>query len=215
MTPHHPDLLTADHDLDGIPAGSVPGRSIVVCAEPGAANDRVADLLQRCGAGVPLEYFDVAAVAAPLARRWRVINLDDYITALHRHRSAETGVFSLVLRWRHVRTLHWQVTGIKQLTAERIQHIVTTIAPNPRFVLVRGTGPEHGPVAATDRSDAPDAIAERVALREATNRTWLQWFAATGIHPLQVTIGPGGTFTPSQDALIDAMGLRAPTRSAR
>jgi LPS sulfotransferase NodH len=215
LTPRHPDLLAAEHDLDGIPAGTVPGRSIVVCAEPGSASDHVADLLRRCGAGIPLEYFDMEAVAAALARRWRVINLDDYITALHRHRSADSGVFGLVLRWRHVRRLHRQVAGIKPLTAERIQQIVTTIAPNPTFVLVRGTGPEHGPVAAAGPSDEPGAIAERVGLREATSRTWLQWFAATGLHPVPVTVGPGGTLAPPEEALIDALGLQSPTRTGR
>lgn len=204
-TPHHSDLLTAEHDLDGIPAGTAPDRSIVVCAAPGSAGDHVAGLLLRCRAGVPLEYFDMEAVAAPLARRWRVINLDDYVTALHRHRSADSGVFGLVLRWRQVRGLHRQVAGVKQLTADRIQQIVTTIAPNPTFVLVRGAGRE--PDGAGPADDA-GAIAERVALREATNRAWLQWFAAIGIVPLQVTAIPGGTLEPPAEDLIAALRLQ-------
>ena len=134
------DLLTAEHDLDGIALGTTPSRSIVVCATPGADCDPVANLLQGCGAGVPLEYFDLDAIAPPLVRRWRVINLDDYVTALHHHRSAGSGVFGVVLTWRQLRRLHGRVAGTKPFTAERTLTIVRTIAP----VMARliGTSPE-------------------------------------------------------------------------
>lgn len=208
-----PDLLAVDHDLDGIPPGSTPARSIVVCSAPGATSTLVADLLRRCGAGVPLEYFDLDTFAAPLSRRWRVINLDDYITALHHHRSADNGVFGLVLRWQQLRRLHRQVIGLKQLTAERMLTIATTIAPNPTFLLVRSTEPEHAAVALQEDSRAVAelrAIAERRALQEATEQAWLQWFAMSGVRPLQIAVEPGGEFAAPEERLMEALQLAAP-----
>lgn len=211
MTPRRPDLLTAEHDLDGIPPGTTPARSIVVCTPPGAGSDPVADLLQRCGAGVPLEYFDIDAVAAPLARRWRVINLDDYVAALHHHRCADSGVFGLVLRWHHLRRLHRQVAGLKPMTAEQTLAITTTIAPNPTFVLVRSPEPEHAAVARdTGERDDSRAIAERLALLEATEQAWFQWFDASDIRPLEISVGPRWELAAPVETFIDALGLTVP-----
>jgi hypothetical protein len=218
--PRPSDLLAADHDVDGIRPGTSPARSIVICSPPGVATRPVADLL-RWWAGVPLEYFDLDSVAAPLARRWRVINLDDYIAALHHHRSSENGVFGLMLRWQHLRKLHRQVTGLKQITAERMLMIATTIAPNPTFLLLRSTEPQDAPVAheafegmtaAGDSLAMTElrAVAERRALVDATEQTWLQWFAMSGVRPLQVEIrSDGGLAVPTKD-LIEALHLSAP-----
>lgn len=213
MTSRRSDLLTAEHDLDGIALGDTPARSIVVCAIPGADSDPVADLLQRCGGGVPLAYFDLDDVAPTLVRRWRVINLDDYVTALHHHRSADSGVFGVVLAWRHVRGLHRRVAGTKPLTAERTLSITRTIAPQPTFVLVRDAEPDHAAVtlhAAEHTNYDPRAIAERLALVEATERAWLQWFDATVIHPVEVSVGPDRQMDPPPDQLVTALGLPAP-----
>ena len=187
-----------------------------MCSPPDATGTLVADLLQRCGAGVPLEYFDVDTVATPLSRRWRVINVDDYITALHHHRSADNGVFGLVLRWQQLRRLHRQVFGLKQLTADRMLTIATTIAPNPTFLLVRSTEPEHAAVASQDDSHAVAelrAIAERRALQEATEQAWLQWFAMSAVRPLQIAVGPDGEFTTPVERLMEALQLAAPGAS--
>lgn len=187
-----------------------------MCSPPDATGTLVADLLQRCGAGVPLEYFDVDTVATPLSRRWRVINVDDYITALHHHRSADNGVFGLVLRWQQLRRLHRQVFGLKQLTADRMLTIATTIAPNPTFLLVRSTEPEHAAVASQDDSHAVAelrAIAERRALQEATEQAWLQWFAMSAVRPLQIAVGPDGEFTAPVERLMEALQLAAPGAS--
>jgi LPS sulfotransferase NodH len=207
------DLLTAEHDLDGIVLGATPSRSIVVCATPGADGDPVANLLQGCGAGVPLEYFDLDAVAPPLVRRWRVINLDDYVTALHHHRSADSGVFGVVLTWRHLRRLHGRVAGTKPFTAERTLSIVRTIAPQPTFMLVRNAEPDRAAVAlhaAEHTGYDPRAVAERLALVEATERAWLQWFDATAVHPVEVSVGPDWQMDPAPERLLDAVGLRPP-----
>jgi LPS sulfotransferase NodH len=211
------DLLAAEHDLDGIEPGAVPARSIVVCTAPGTPSDPVADLLQRCGAGVPLEYFDLDAVAPPLVRRWRVINLDDYVSALHRHRSAGTGIFGLVLPWRHLRRVHHRVAGTKPLTAERTMSITRTIAPHPTFVLIRNAEPDHSAVALYvaerngERVDYdPRVIAEHLALLQATERAWLQWFDTNAVRPVEVTVGPRWEMDPPPERLISAVGLIAP-----
>jgi hypothetical protein len=220
-TPRPSDLLAAGYDVDGIRPGSSPARSIVVCSPPGVAGRHVADVL-RWWAGVPLEYFDLDAVAAPLARRWRVINLDDYIAALHHHRSSENGVFGLMLRWQQLRRLHRQVTGLKQITAERMLMIATTIAPNPTFLLLRTAELQDALVAheasegmtAADDSPAitePRAVTERRALTDATEQTWLQWFAMSGVRPLQVEVRPDGELAVPTNDLIEALHLSAPT----
>jgi LPS sulfotransferase NodH len=215
VTSRQSDLLTAEHDLDGIALGATPSRSIVLCTTPGTDCDPVASLLRRCGAGVPLEYFDLDAVAPQLVRRWRVINLDDYVSALHHHRSAGSGVFGVVLAWRHLRRLHVRVAGTKQLTAERTLSISRTIAPQPTFVLVRDAEPDRAAVAlyAAERSGYdPRAIAERLALVEATERAWLQWFDAVAVHPVEVSVGPGWEIDPPPEQLVRAVGLTAPPK---
>jgi hypothetical protein len=103
-TPRRPDLLAAEHDLDGIPPGAVPERSGGRAAD--AALARVPPRrLRRRAAPSPLRGQrrlrpGAALAAAPQAPQ--------------------------------------PVAGLKQLTAERIDLIVTTIAPDPTFVLVRG-----------------------------------------------------------------------------
>lgn len=213
MTRSHSDLLAADHDLDGIPRDTVPERSVVICTTPGARGDLVAAALRRYGAGVPMEYFDIDDVAAPLTRRWGVIDLDDYIAALHHHRTAATGVFGLVLQWRHVRRLHRRVSGITQLTAGRVLGIVNALAPSPAFVFVRDAEPDRQAVhlhAAHAGDDVYDqrAIAERLALLDATQRCWLEFFDHTDSDVLEVTVDDGFATDPPVERFAAALDLR-------
>jgi LPS sulfotransferase NodH len=214
------DLLDAQYDLDGITAGTPPRRSIVVCTTPAAGGDLFAAALRRCGAGVPMEYFDLDAVAAPLARRWRVLNLDAYVDALHHHRATGDGLFAVVLHWHQLRALHQRVAGLTQMSAERMSWIVDTIAPAPDFVFVRAAELDRQAVgwhiaqAGADAEYDPRSIIEKVALIEATQRTWFQWFQAAGIQPLEVTLDPRNAVDPPLDHIVDVLRLTAPPPGA-
>lgn len=212
-----PDPLAAGHDLDrGVPPGMPPRRSIVVCATPGLRTHLLTTALQQCGAGVPMEYFDVAAVAAPLVRQWRVLNLDEYISALHQHRSTADGVFGVVLQWSHLRWLHRQVTGVTQLTAGRTLPVVARIAPTAHYVLVREAARDTQAVrltlarAAPGGAPQPHDVAANVTLIEAAERAWLRWFDDAGIAPVTLTLHEGPAFEPPLPHLAERLGLRPP-----
>lgn len=208
-------LLAAEHDLDGVPPDAQPARSIVVCTASPAASHPVRELLQRCGAGIPFEYFHPAAAGA-LSRRWRVIHIDDYVAALHHHRSAGTGVFSLVLRWQHLRRLHGRVAGVKPMTADRLMSIITTIAPQPTFLFARDTERDRAAVAlyaseheGGDVAYDPRAIAQCCTLLEAAERAWLQWFEMGGVRPLEVSLRAQGDLEPAAGRIAEALRLTA------
>ena len=206
------DALAGDHGA-GAPA---PRRSVVACATPGLHSGLVAAALRHCGAGEPLEYFDVAAVAAPLVRQWRVLNLDEYISALHQHRSTADGVFGVVLQWSHLRWLHRQVTGVTQLTAGRTLPVLARIAPAAHYVLVREAARDMQAVrltlarAAPGGAARPHHVAANLTLIEAAERAWLRWFDDAGIAPVTLTVHEGPAFEPALPHLAERLGLRPP-----
>ncbi len=186
---------------DQFDATERPVRSIVLCAVPGAGEDAVADLLRSNGAGIPRAYFDTEAVARPLLARWEIANLDEYITALHRHCTTANGVFGLVLHWHELRRLHRQVAGPRQSTPGRLLEIVQAIAPEPTFVRLQRTdrAPHvralHGWLQRPRSPQRPGggvstpspAEADRIgALLDATDAAWAQWFEAIGVRPIEV-----------------------------
>lgn len=208
--------LSPDHDLDGVAMGAAPERSVVVCTTPAAGEDLLAGVLRRCGAGAPAEYLDLEGVAAPLARRWGVINLDAYLAALHHHRSASSGVFGVVLQWRQLRMLHQRVAGLTQMSAERMSRIVDTIAPEPVYVFLRAAEQDrqaviwHAAEGHTEGDYDPGAIARRSALIQATERTWRQWFDVTDKAPLEVVLDRRDGLEPRLEQIMEALGLDIP-----
>lgn len=216
VTSSGPDPLAAGHDLDGIPPGATPRRSIVVCATPGIRTGPVTAALEQCGAGVPMEYFDIDAVAAPLVRRWLVLNVDEYIAALHHHRSTADGVFGVMLQWSHLRRLYHRVAGITQLTAARTLPVIAAIAPSAQFVFVRDealdTSAARLAMARATPGTAPDPrdVAAQLTLIEATEHSWLRWFDDAGIEPVLLTLGDQPAFDPSLTRLAAMLDLQPP-----
>jgi LPS sulfotransferase NodH len=216
VTSPGPDPLAAGYDLDGIPPGATPRRSIVVCAAPGIRPDLVTAALRHCGAGVPMEYFDLDAVAAPLVRRWLVLNLDEYITALHHHRTTADGVFGVMLQWAHLRRLQRRVEGVTQLTAARTLPVIAELAPSADFVFVRDEAIDTQAVRlAMTRATAgtipePRDVAAQLTLIEATEHSWLRWFDDAGVSPVQLTVSDDPAFDPSLDHLATLLGLPPP-----
>ena len=217
MTSLGPGPLAAGHDLDGIPPGTTPRRSIVVCATPGLRSGPLTAALERCGAGVPIEYFDIDAVATPLMRRWQVMNLDEYVAALHLHRSTPDGVFGVVLQWAHLRRLHRQVAGVMQLTAVRTLPIIAAIAPSAQFVFVRDEAIDTQAVrlamarAASGTTPSPRDVAAQLTLIEATEHSWLRWFDDAGVAPVLLTLGDGPAFDPPLAHLAAMLDLQPPS----
>jgi LPS sulfotransferase NodH len=214
VTIHTSDLTAAEHDIDGLSPGVLPQRSLVICTTPAGGGDLAAERLRLAGAGVPAEYLDLDTVAPALIRRWGIVNLDDYIAALHHHRSTSAGIFAVVMHWHHVRRLHRQVAGLRQLTAERILDIVGKIAPEPTVVFAHRDDLDRQAVALyasqIAQRDVPydgDAIAERRTTLEAAESAWIQWFDAAGIQPLDLTYGPRDEAERPLRRLLDQWGL--------
>ena len=221
MTAHPINLTTAEHDLDGLSPGVQPQHSLVVCTTPGGGGDLAADYLLRAGAGVPLEYFDLETVARALVHRWGIVNLDDYVAALHHHRSTRDGIFAVVLHWHHLRRLHRQVAGLRQLTAERILAMLSTVAPEPTFVFAHRDDLDSQAVtlyaSAIPQREVPydgSAIAERRTMLEAAESVWVQWFEAAGVQPLDIAYGGREEAERPLRTLVAHWGLPAAAATA-
>ncbi|MBW3604254.1 MAG: hypothetical protein KY460_04930 [Actinobacteria bacterium] len=204
-------------------ADASPARSIVLCAVPGAGETQVSDLLRRCGAGDVHPYFDLDRVAPALLAEWEIDHLDQYIAALHRHRSTTDGVFGLLLRWHDIRRLLARVMGPRQSTPRRVLDVIEVIAPEPTFVRLRRTEraqhvlalrawQERSTRSGDDQRPPPPTDPERLtALVDATEAVWTQWFDAVGIAPVEVVYEELIDDPAAQDALVARLGLTPPS----
>lgn len=211
------DLAQSDHDLDGLPPGTPPTRSVVICANAGPHGRVIAAALRRCGVGVPMPYLDTRQVAPRLVRRWGVERLDEYISALHHHRSTADGVFSLVLGWRDLRRVTCQVIGRRHMTHDRVWTVVETIAPEPTFVFVRHPDPDRQAVAVylddhtidvhtgTVAFDAA-AIDRRRTLLAAGDAAWDHWLDAVGADRTDLWVEPDDDLTDTLAPLLTGLG---------
>lgn len=210
VTPSDSRFLTVAYDLDGPPPGTPPRRSIVVCATPGVHADTLTGALHRCAAGVPMEYVDGDTVVASLARCWQVVTLEEYITALHSHRTTTDGVFGMILQWRHLRRLHRQVSGPAQMSTTRTTELVAAIAPNAQVVLTRHGDTEVQAVRAalvtTGATAAPPDVAAALTHIAATEWSWRQWTDAAEIEPVVLGVDD----TPTLDDVARRLELAIP-----
>lgn len=167
-------------------AGPAPERSIVCCAVPGAGEGAVARALHAVGAGEARAWFDIDAVARDLAARWQVDQVDEYVAALHRHRTSPDGVFAMILHWHQLRRLHRQVAELTQPTPERLLAVVERIAPEPTFVWVRRAERAAHVAALAASPYGAGAVGTPEHLLDAGEAVWAQWFADAGITPVEV-----------------------------
>lgn len=191
----------ASDETSGGRDGSTSIRSVVVCTNPGPHGEAVAAVLGHHRIGVPMAYFDTTHVAPELLRRWGVDTVDEYVAALHRHRSSDDGVFAVVLTWRQLRRLVCRVIGLRPMTHELVRTVVETIAPTPTFVFVRHADPVRQAVAAYIDDHAIDAhtgafpfdaaaIDARRTMLEFADRGWAQWLDAVDADHIDVVVDP-------------------------
>ncbi len=147
------DLVDAAYDAPGSPKIA---RSVVICSTPRSGSTLLAESLLSCGTfGTPMEYFDWEGSAAILRGRWLTQDFDAYVSALHAHRTASNGVFSLKIHWN-------QLVGAAQRASYKpnqapLKNLLGRIAPNP--VLVHIT--------------RDDRVAQAISLyRAATTNSW-------------------------------------------
>ena len=94
------DLTLAEHDYP--PWEGAPRRTILLCSEQRSGSTLLGEALYFAGnLGCPLEYFH-AGFRPDFVARWRTHDADDYLHAVHRHRTAPGGTFSAKLFWRDV-----------------------------------------------------------------------------------------------------------------
>ena len=91
------DLTLADRDY---PAwNGKPHRTILLCSAPRSGSTLLGEALYFAGdLGCPLEYFH-DGFSPDFIARWSTRNPDDYLAAVHRHRTAPSGTFSAKLFW--------------------------------------------------------------------------------------------------------------------
>ena len=76
-----------------------PRRSIVLCTHPRSGSSLLGEALTSAqGFGCPLEYFH-GGFRPAFEQRWDAHALQEYVAALHRHRTDPNGTFSLKLFW--------------------------------------------------------------------------------------------------------------------
>lgn len=210
-----PLLANSENDT-----ATTPSRSIVLCAVPGAGENRCSELLQRGGALDVRRWLDFETVAPPLLTQFGVDQVDEYITALHRHHTSPDGVFGLLLGWHDIRRLLRRVVGPRQSTPQRVLDIIEVVAPEPTFVRVRRED-RAGHVLALHAwqqrprgasGDAPSAQTpgdprRLEALIEATDAVWAQWFTAIGCEPVEVTYEDLVDSPDAQRDLVTRLGL--------
>lgn len=196
-----------------------PSRSIVLCAVPGAGETQVGELLGRCGAGDVQPYFDLDRVAPALLAEWEIDHLDEYIAALHRHRSTTDGVFGLLLRWHDIRRLLARVVGPRQSTPRRVLDVIEVIAPEPTFVRLRRTERAQHVLALRtwqqrstrtpeEQRPPPHTDPELLtSLIDATEAVWTQWFDAVGVAPVEVVYEELIGDPTAADTLAARLGL--------
>lgn len=210
MTTPDSAYLTAAFDLDGIARGTAPRRSVVVCATPGIDVDTLTEALHRCGAGVPMAYFDGETTTATLARRWRVITVEEYVAALHHRRTTADGVFGLVLQWKHLRHLHQQVSGPTQMSAARTTALVGTVAPNAQFVVTSHGDEEihavRAALAAAGAAASPREVAAQRTRIAAAERAWRQWLDTADTVPVALAVDG----SPTLDHVARELDLPTP-----
>jgi trehalose 2-sulfotransferase len=79
-----------------------PKRTIVLCTQQRSGSTLLGEALYFAGdMGCPLEYFHPGFRPA-FEARWGVSGFEDYVAALHRFRTASSGVFATKLFWRDV-----------------------------------------------------------------------------------------------------------------
>lgn len=125
------DLVGPEADYP--PFEGPPQRSIIVASHPRSGSTLVGELLHAAGGlGCPLEYLHVGFRPAFQAR-WRTASLEDYIAALHTHRTTPDGTFGLKLFWRDVtETLgrpEEDVVDYQQIFSRLVE-----ICPSPVFI---------------------------------------------------------------------------------
>ena len=122
------DLTLADHDYpawDGRPR-----RTILLCSAPRSGSTLLGEALYFAGdLGCPLEYFH-EGFSPDFIARWRTTTLNEYLSAVHRNRTAPNGTFSAKIFWA-------DILGLLQERDANLHAAVTSMPP-----AMRGPAPE-------------------------------------------------------------------------
>ncbi|HVZ51260.1 MAG TPA: Stf0 family sulfotransferase [Pseudolabrys sp.] len=123
-----------------------PTQSIVICTLQRSGSTLLGEAIYFAESlGCPLEYFHPGF--RPLfAKRWQQAEPNEFIAALHRHRTSPSGIFSIKLFWRDVMDFARE-RGLEGLPAttnvampddmyRRIFAVLLEAIPNPRFVFL-------------------------------------------------------------------------------
>jgi trehalose 2-sulfotransferase len=147
-------VAEATYDLAG-PAGDYPAwvgppkRTVVVCSHMRSGSTLLGEALRAAGLGTPLEYYH-RGFRPTLQARWGAASLAEYAQAVHRHRTAPSGVHGLKLFWADVEDIaHERDPAAHPPAGERTpsaasaddyRHIfalIADLAPDPAFVHLR------------------------------------------------------------------------------
>ncbi len=139
------DLATAAHDYAAW--SGAPRQTVIVATHPRSGSTLLGEALYAAGGlGCPLEYLHTGFRPSFVAR-WQAPDLATFIAALHRHRTAPTGVLGIKLFWRDVRETLQEARGgvasgesgdADDGEAVAALRLLSELLPNPTFVhLVR------------------------------------------------------------------------------
>lgn len=154
------DLAAAEADYparDGPPA-----RSIVVCTQQRSGSTLLGEAMYFAGGmGCPLEYFHPGFRPA-FAERWN--DARNYVAALHRHRTASSGVFAIKLFWRDLLDLaHERAPGRHEALRMAAPATVPREAYHDLFALVADVVPNASWIFLTRRDAVRQAVSNFVA----------------------------------------------------
>jgi len=97
------DLVDADHDYPDW--HGPPRRTVLICTHPRSGSTLLGEALYFAGGlGCPLEYCH-AGFRPTIEARWQTSGTADYLDALRRHRTDQTGTLSVKLFWRDMQEL--------------------------------------------------------------------------------------------------------------
>ncbi|HEY1749634.1 MAG TPA: Stf0 family sulfotransferase [Caulobacteraceae bacterium] len=142
------DLVTAAGDYP--PWDGPPRRTVVICSHMRSGSTLLGEALREAGGvGTALEYFH-RGFRPTLQARWGAASLDDYVRAVHRHRTDPSGVLGVKLFWMDLEDLAHErdpegqppegqrlATSTSADDYRRIFALVRDIFPNPTFVHLR------------------------------------------------------------------------------
>jgi LPS sulfotransferase NodH len=189
-----------------------PKRDYIVCTTPRVGSNLLCSLLARHSLGVPAEYFHTRKYLPILAHQYRVLkehyepvlfdfmideliqsgqfSYSDYIEALKRHRTSESGFFGFKAHWGQFKRLKREVNihsafdNLKFVYLEREDKIAQAISMHKASLLKQWTS-NQDKKGNLDYSD--QHISECLNIARKSNKLWQEWFLENEITPVKIS----------------------------